>query len=152
MRLVWLAARTFRRTLIFSGVWTFSGVGSISGVRIFPVARIFLLAGPVLIAGCADGLVEQQARDAGFVGQPERVLLQSMGKPERTRADGGTMLLTYEQRRLKTVPGAPFCNGPGVWCGGAGFPPPPPVTLVCDTTFAVNGGIVRGFGLRGACG
>ena len=115
-------------------------------------ARIFLVAGTVLIAGCADGLVEQQARDTQFVGQPEAALLHNMGAPARTVADGGTMLLTYEQRRLKTVPGAPFCNGPGVWCGGAGFPPPPPVTLVCATTFTVDQGVVRGFNLRGACG
>jgi hypothetical protein len=114
--------------------------------------RISLLAGTVLVAGCADGLVEQQARDSQFVGQPEATLLHSMGAPARTLADGGTTLVTYEQRRLKTVPGAPFCNGPGVWCGGAGFPPPPPTTLVCDTTFTVDGGVVRAFALCGACG
>ena len=115
-------------------------------------ARAFLIAGTVLITGCADGLVEQQARDTQFVGQPEVALVHDLGAPARTVADGGTMLLTYEQRRLKTVPGAPFCNGPGVWCGGAGFPPPPPVTLVCATTFTVDQGVVRGFSLRGACG
>jgi hypothetical protein len=106
----------------------------------------------VLLAGCSDGLIEQQARDAQFVGNPPAEVVNSLGKPIRIEVDGGKTRLIYEKRRLKTVPGAPFCNGPGMYCDGTGFPPPPPETLVCDTIFTVNGGIVRAYDLRGFCG
>jgi hypothetical protein len=112
-----------------------------------------LIGGALLLAGCADGLVERQARDAQFVGKPEAAVLQSLGSPALTHETGDTTYLTYVYQRLKTVPGDPFCNGPGVWCGGAGFPPPAPSYLVCHTTFAVDRGVVRSFGLQGiGCG
>lgn len=105
------------------------------------------------LAGCSDGLIAEQARDSGFVGQPVGVLEQSMGPAGRAHDQAGVSYLTYEIRRVETVPNDPFCNGPGMWCGAIGFPPPKPPTLVCDTTFVVRGGVVRSYDMRGdACG
>jgi hypothetical protein len=114
------------------------------------IPRVAILV--VLLAGCADGLIEQQARDARFVGQPRGELVKSLGEPARIEVDGGTTRLIYEKRRRELVPDAPFCNGPGMWCGATGFPSPPPEILTCDTIFTVSGGIVRAYDLRGFCG
>jgi hypothetical protein len=90
--------------------------------------------------------------DGQFVGKPQADLLKFLGPPARTEVLGGRAHLIYEKRRSKTVAGESFCNGPGVECDGTGFPPPPSVTLVCDTIFAVSDRIAPAYDLRGFCG
>jgi hypothetical protein len=122
--------------------------------RIATMRRFWLLAVTALAAGCANGLAERQAALGVWVGKPETELLGIMGAPTRSYDAGGMTFLTYEDRRLEIVPGAPYPYpyGLGPFGYGGGFPPTA-ATLVCDTTFTVAGGIVRAFSLRGnACG
>jgi hypothetical protein len=121
--------------------------------------RFAILLIAVLTAGCTDYLALRQAQMQQFVGRPETDLIQSMGVPTRTYETGGMKFLAYEDRQIEIVPGSPFYYGPGPFPGfynggfyGGGFPPEA-VSLMCDTTFAVAGGVVRSFTLRGnACG
>jgi hypothetical protein len=116
--------------------------------------RFWLLVLTALVAGCSNGLAERQAALALWIGKPETDLVGTMGAPARTYDAGGMKFLTYEDRRLEIVPGAPYPYyfGPGPFGYGGGFPPTA-TTLACDTTFTIAGGIVRAFSLRGnACG
>jgi hypothetical protein len=108
-----------------------------------------LVAG--LLAGCTGGLAERQAELAQWVGQPEAQLVAAMGAPRLTNDSGAMKLLTYREVRIERQPSGDFYFGPGpaaptgFWDGTT--------ALVCDTTFAVSGGVVRGFSLRGnGCG
>jgi hypothetical protein len=106
----------------------------------------------VLLAGCTDGLAARQAYLSRFVGQPESVLVQQMGVPDRSYETGGIKYLAYDERQLEIEPSfstyGPFFTG---WYGG-GFPPYV-VEWRCETTFQVEGGTVKNFTLRGnACG
>jgi hypothetical protein len=109
---------------------------------------LLLLAWVGLIAGCST-LAERQESGARLVGKPVAELEGAMGVPTRTSEAGAVTFLIYEDRHPETVPGNPFCYGPGPFCDGGGFPPPPPANLVCDTTFTVTNGVVRAFSLRG---
>lgn len=114
--------------------------------------RLLLLVLMLVLCGCVDRLAQRQAFLNPLVGQPEHVLVQTMGVPNRTYETGGVKFLAYEERRIETLPSA-YPAGPW-WFGwyGGGFPPQV-VTLVCDTTFAVQGGVVKSYTLRGnACG
>ena len=114
--------------------------------------RVYAAAMLVALAGCANGLAERRAELSQWVGQPETMLLGAMGAPSRTYETSGMKFLTYEDRRVEVVPGSPSYFGPGPFWFGGGFPPEA-VTLLCDTTFTVAGGVVRAFSLRGnACG
>jgi hypothetical protein len=106
----------------------------------------------VLVAGCTS-TAERQARNAQFVGRPATELAKVMGPPARIQEAGTTEFLTYQDWHKQTVPGNPFCFGPGPFCGGGGFPPPRMAPLVCNSTFAVSGGVVRGYNVGGdGCG
>ncbi len=110
--------------------------------------RVALLACCALPAACAD---EQAARMEALnhlVGQPEQVLLQTMGVPTRSYDADGVKYLAYDERRVDVIPGTP---GVGIWRAGA--MPPQPIERWCETTFQVAQGVVRSFTLRGnACG
>jgi hypothetical protein len=108
-----------------------------------------------LMAGCVNQLAVRQARLAPLVGQPEIALIQAMGVPDRTYETGGVKFLAYTERRTEVLPSAPYGPPPWGWDWGWYGPafPPQVVNLVCETTFALSGGIVRSFSLRGnACG
>lgn len=110
--------------------------------------RILLLLAMLTAAGCVNRLAQRQAFLNRFVGQPETVLVQALGVPDRSYRTGGIAFLAYVDRRIETLP-SPFSAGPW-WLGwyNGGFPPQV-VTLECDTTFQVQGGIVRSYVLRG---
>jgi hypothetical protein len=112
-------------------------------------AWVFLGAG--LLTGCAGGLAERQAELTRWVGEPEAHLVAAMGVPHRTYDSGAMRFLTYQDVRIERQPSGDFYFGPGpaaptgFWDGTT--------ALVCDTTFAVSGGVVRGFSLQGnGCG
>ena len=106
----------------------------------------------VLLAGCTNGAAVRQSELSHWVGRPETELAAAMGAPNRSYDAGGMKFLTYEERRIEIVPGDGFEPGFGWFGYGGGFPPAA-TTLVCDTTFTVAGGVVRGFSFRGnACG
>ena len=114
--------------------------------------RAVLLVVAGLLAGCVDQVAQRESVLDRFVGQPESALVQQMGVPNRTYETGGVKYLAYDQRRVEIVPSfpsySPFFTG---WYGG-GFPPQV-IDLQCETTFAISGGTVRSFTIRGnACG
>jgi hypothetical protein len=111
----------------------------------------------VLAAGCVNRLAQREARLNQFIGHPESLLVQAFGVPDKSIETGGVKYLAYSERRLDVIPGSPsFVPGmwPYSWYGPYGPPIPPQVIdLECETTFAVTGGIVRSYTLRGnACG
>jgi hypothetical protein len=119
-------------------------------------AVLFLAIG--LLAGCVDQLAARQARLSQFVGQPEPVLVQQMGVPNRTYETGGVKYLAYVEHRVDLVPGFssynPLFPGWGFYPGwdGGGLPTQV-IELRCETTFQVADGTVKSFTLRGnACG
>jgi hypothetical protein len=126
--------------------------------------RKLILGVPLLaagLAGCvtAPSLAERMSQ---FVGQPESVLVQQLGVPNRTATINGTTYLAYIRRHTEFTPGSygygPFMGpygyspfmGPywGGWGGWGGFPPQA-VTYSCETTFIVVNKLVRSFTLRG---
>ncbi len=83
-----------------------------------------------------------------LVGQPEQMLLLTMGVPTRSYDADGVKFLAYDERRVDIIPGTP---GVGIWRAGA--MPPQPIERWCETTFQVVQGTVRSVTLRGnACG
>ena len=104
-----------------------------------------------LLAGCTGGLAERQGELTHWIGQPEAQLVAAMGAPHRASESGATKFLTYEDLRIERQPSGDFYFGPGpaaptgFWDGTT--------ALVCDTTFALTGGVVKGFSVRGnGCG
>jgi hypothetical protein len=117
-----------------------------------------LMGAPLLavaLAGCVTGpnLAERMSQ---LVGQPEEVVIQRLGVPNRTMVMKGVTYLAYVRHSTEYVPGSfgygtfigPF-GGPffGSYYGG-GFPPET-IHDRCETTFAISGGIVRSFALHG---
>ena len=106
-----------------------------------------------LVVGCTDRLAVRQAELAQWVGRPETDLVGLLGAPSRTYEAGGMKFLTFEDRRVETIPGSPLYYQPGPFGYGGGGIPPSTMFLTCDTTFTIAGGVVRAFSLRGnACG
>lgn len=124
--------------------------------------RNWTLAAPLLaigLAGCVTGpsLAERMSQ---FVGQPEQVLVQDLGVPNRTVTVKGVTYMAYIHRSTEYIPGSygygpygyPPFMGPFYWGGGwggwGGFPPQV-ATYSCETTFTVVNNLVRSFSLRG---
>lgn len=113
--------------------------------------RFLLLVLPWLLLGCDDRLAQRRANLSQFVGHPEQEVVQAMGVPNRTYETAGVKYLAYVERRMQVLP-SPYPSGPwslGGYGGGLG---PDIVTLTCETTLAVQNGVVKSFNLRGnAC-
>ncbi|HEX3574371.1 MAG TPA: hypothetical protein VHU42_07205 [Rhodopila sp.] len=110
-----------------------------------------LVLATCLLAGCAGGLAQRQAELAHWVGQPEAQLIGAMGAPHRVFESGGTKFLTYEEIHVQRQPNGPYYFGPGP-AAPSGFWGET-TRQVCDTTFAVAGGVVKSASLRGnGCG
>jgi len=105
----------------------------------------------LLLCGCVSTVARRQAVLNQFVGHPEQDVVQQFGVPNRTYETGGTRYLAYDESRVDILPGTP--PGPWWYYGwyGGGFPPQV-VNLTCETTFAIAGGAVKSYTLRGnAC-
>jgi hypothetical protein len=124
-----------------------------------PMRGFCVFAVAALTAGCGNQLAARQAKLQLLVGHSETELIQSLGIPTRTYETGGMKFLAYEDRQVEVLPGSPFFYGPGPFPGfynggfyAGGFPPTA-FNLTCDTNFAITGGVVQSFTLRGnACG
>ena len=120
-----------------------------------PISRAALL---LSLAGCAVG-PSLATRLQAYVGQPETVLVQGLGVPNRTITSAGITFLAYDWQSSTVIPGDPGFVGWG-WGGygpswGIGFPTPPTViTTGCEATFQMTpADTVAAFTLRGnACG
>jgi hypothetical protein len=116
--------------------------------------RAALIAATLLLAGCADLLAQREAYLNTLVGQSEENVVRTLGVPTRTVDSNGHRFLAYTESRLDIVPTGPIMpwgwrNG---WGYGGGFPSEV-VQRVCETTFEVVDGRVKGYTLRGnACG
>jgi hypothetical protein len=128
-----------------------------------PIPRAAL--GTVLLlalAGCVVGPSLAQRLQA-YVGQPETVLVQGLGVPNRTITSGGITFLAYDWQSSTVIPGDPGFVGwgwggfgpPGFGAWGGGWATPATViTTGCEATFQMSADDrVAAFTLRGnACG
>jgi hypothetical protein len=115
--------------------------------------RVALLLLVGLTGGCVNQLAVRQAQLSQLVGRPETELIQQMGVPDKSYEAGGMKYLAYTESRVDLIPAMPYPYGPPFWGWYGGGFPPQAVNLTCETTFALAGGIVRSFTLRGnACG
>ena len=109
------------------------------------------------LSGCATGpnLAERMSQ---LVGQPEQVVIEQLGVPNRTMEVKGVTYYAYVRHNTEYVPGSAgfgYGNFIGPFGGpffssyyGGGFPPET-IRNRCETTFAISGGIVRSFALHG---
>jgi hypothetical protein len=113
------------------------------------LAGLMIAAG--MLAGCTGELAERKAELAHWIGQREAQLVAAMGAPNRSYDSGGMKFLTYEDVYVQEGPAGPYYFGPGPAAptGFAGLR----YTTVCDTTFTIADGVVKGFSFRGnGCG
>lgn len=108
----------------------------------------------VLLTGCANHLAQREAFLSRFIGKSESYLVQRLGVPTRSFTTGGVKYLAYTESRVDIIPGLPAYGwGPPFWGWYGGGFPPEAVNLICETTFAIKGGVVLSYSLRGnACG
>jgi hypothetical protein len=109
------------------------------------------------LAGCEVG-PSLPKRLQAYIGQPETVLVQGLGIPNRTITSGGIKFLAYDWQSSTVIPGSPGFvgwgwGGFGPW-GGGWAAPPVVVTTGCEATFQMTpADTVAAFTLRGnACG
>jgi hypothetical protein len=112
----------------------------------------------LFLAGCEIG-PSLATRLQAYVGQPETVLVQGLGIPNRTITSGGIKFLAYDWQSSTIIPGSPGFVGYGwgafgPWGGGWAPVPPVVVTTGCEATFQLTpADTVAAFTLRGnACG
>jgi hypothetical protein len=113
----------------------------------FPVPRA-AATGAVLalgLTGCQTGPTLAQRLHA-YVGQPESVIVQGLGVPNRSITTGGIKYLAYDWQSTQIMPGAPVFTGwgwgpYGGW-GGGFYGAPAIITLGCEATFQMGPGDV----------
>ncbi len=110
------------------------------------------------LVGCQIG-PSLATRLQAYVGQPETVLVQGLGIPNRTITSGGIKFLAYDWQSSTVIPGSPGFpaygwGGFGPWGGGWAAVPPVVITTGCEATFQLTpADTVAAFTLRGnACG
>lgn len=117
--------------------------------RILPLAG---LLGAGVLAGCATGPSLKQ-RNAALVGKSETALIHKLGVPDKKMIVGNTAYFAYARTKYGTVPGS--IGGPlflGQQIVPYGFMPTVPPKFLfdsCTTTFAIKGGVVKSFTMRG---
>ena len=126
-------------------------------MRRFPFLPVLRRAGAacaivLLTAGCTDLLAARQERLQQLVGQKLDRLIAVEGVPDRSFQDNGVTYLGYVRQRIDLEPPLPLGGPPWIWGGYAAWPRTA-VVRGCETIFAVKGGVVQSFTMRGnACG
>jgi hypothetical protein len=106
----------------------------------------------LLLASCTNMLAARQARLQQLVGRPLDVLIATEGVPDQSFQEDGVTYLGYVEQHIDLAPPLPIGGPPLIWGPYAALPRVA-VIRACETIFAVKGGIVQGFTLRGnACG
>jgi hypothetical protein len=120
--------------------------------------RHALLALPVVLAACATAPEDDPnlQRAGAMIGRTEAELVQAMGVPNNVFEADGARFLRFDRRSAPAFAGLSSGIGLGFGRGGFGFglgggfyEPAPLRTFVCETTYELRGGRVRGFTLRG---
>lgn len=107
------------------------------------------------LAACTNYVAERAGFLNSLVGQPEAVLVQQLGVPGRVFETGGHRFIAYTAQRTTVYGGGGFgYGGFGYGRGFGGFGafdafPTEVVARVCETTFDLQGGIVRSWALHG---
>ncbi len=118
----------------------------------FPFRWTAPLALAALIALSACATVEKyEAMLNTWNGQPERALVSSWGTPNRVYESGGTRWLTYVKTETTNISGtAPTYhkNSKGDWVPIGGSEARS-YTQTCETTFEIEGGVVRRWSHKG---
>ncbi len=110
------------------------------------------LAGLLLLAGCVSPSPQKVAALNAFVGRPEADLVRAYGVPTRSFETGGSKFLAYAKSRIQSFPSGPaFGYGYGFypygWGAWGGYPEVE--QFDCETTFELQGGVVKSWNLRG---
>jgi hypothetical protein len=114
----------------------------------------FFLAGLALLAGCAYPNPQHVAALNALVGKSEADVVRSYGVPVRSVETGGSKFIAYSTHRIESFPEGPYWGygWRGGWGWGGGFGYPDIEQFDCETTFELQGGIVKTWSLRGnAC-
>ena len=112
------------------------------------------------LAACTNYAADRAVYLNTLVGQPEAVLVQQLGVPGRVFETGGHRFVAYTAQRTTVYGGGGFGYG-GFGYGGFGYGrgpggfgvfdafPTEVVARVCETTFDMQGGVVRSWALHG---
>lgn len=109
-----------------------------------PLRRMAALGSLALfgLAGCQTGPSLSQRLHA-YIGQPESVIVQGLGVPNRMITTGGIKYLAYDWQNAQVTPSAGFGWG---WGGGYGpwgdgfYGPPTVFVTACEATFQMGPG------------
>jgi hypothetical protein len=96
------------------------------------------------LAGCQTGPTLSQRLHV-YIGQPEAVIVQGLGVPQRSITTGGIKYLAYDWQNTQVIPGgAGWGWGGGPWgpWGGGWYAPPAVITTGCEATFQMGPGDV----------
>ena len=110
------------------------------------------LLAAIVLAGCATG-PSLKERMSAFVGKPEADLVKTLGPPKKKIVVGKTAYFAYERTKYGVVPGSIggplFVDQRPVPYGFTPTVSPKYLFNICTTTFAIKGGIVQSFTMRG---
>lgn len=116
-----------------------------------------MFAAAAVLAGCVQVPGRRDRLDQ-LVGQPETLVVRTMGVPERTIETDGHRFLAYVERQPASFAGYDMFDGFGRY-GTLGYrrlgfeAAPELYERSCETTFEVVGGKVAGYTLHGdGCG
>ena len=105
-----------------------------------------------VLAGCTTG-PSLKERMSAFVGKPEAELIKALGKPKKKIVIGSTAYFAYERTKYGVVPGSIggplFVDQRPVPYGFTPTVSPKYLFNICTTTFAIKGGVVQSFTMRG---
>jgi hypothetical protein len=119
--------------------------------------KTLAFAGLLFLTGCAYPSPQHVKALNAMIGKPEADLVRSYGVPTRSVETGGSKFLAYTKSRIESFPTGPYYGygwHPYGW-GGWGYPGwgyPDIAQFDCETTFELQGGLVKSWNLRGnAC-